>query len=371
MKNFVISILFLFCLSCTNHDDLNFKINKQINTKALGLENQLIEKFASLSLECIDKTYPYKPSIVLYSKQDLEEPKERHPIFYGCYDWHSAVHGHWAMVKLLNQNPDFKLRSQIVLKLKKHFTKSNFEKEARYFEKPTTDTFERPYGMGWFLRLVSELDKSKDPQFKQWRENAKPLEEIIVKKVNLYFDTFRYPNRVGTHGNSAFSMDHMWDYAEQVNDQKLKKNLHKFALEWFEQDKECPIHLEPSGGDFVSPCLAVGHLMAKVMSQEAFVKWFDQYFPSIKEKRNQDFFFPPITKDIKDPQAGHLVGLTFQKAWSFKTIVAKLPKSHKLRKPFSSSQQLHLQSGVSQMFDSGYGGTHWLASFAIYAYFDE
>ena len=357
----------ILTVSCANFSDLNKRLKSELKKNSVEVNVELLEKFAGLSLKCIDKTYPYKPGVVLYKKQDLIEPIQRHPIFYGCYDWHSAVHGHWALVKILNNYPEFPLRSKIVKKLGKHFTKYRFDKEAKFFKTKPGKTFERPYGYGWLLRLIEELDKSTDPQMKKWRANSKALEKVIAGKMMKYFETFKYPNRVGTHGNSAFAMSHAWDYALRVQDQKLLKAISNASDEWFAGDTSCPMHIEPSGGDFVSPCLAVAHLMAKIKSDSEFISWFDKYMPSLSDSRVQNFFFPPRTKDIKDPIAGHLVGLTFQRTWSMKSILKRLPQGHVYHDIFLSSRNLHLQSGVEQMFDTGYGGTHWLASFAIHA----
>lgn len=357
----------LFLVSCTNHSDINKKLKAQIKSSPEKLDLKLIEKFAALSYECIDKHYPYKPGVVLYKKSELMEPHKRHPIFYGCYDWHSAVHGHWALVKILNHFPELSFKDKVIEKLKKHFTESNFKKEAQFFKTESAKTFERPYGIAWFLRLIEELDKSNDPLMKTWRQNAIPLEQVLVKKMKKYFTTFSYPTRVGVHENSAFSMNHAWDYAEQVNNTVLKTAIKEAALKWFKNDKLCPVHIEPSGGDFISPCLATAHLMSKVLLKEEFNHWFKTYFPPLKIELNQSILFPPITKNIKDPVAGHLVGLIFQRAWSMEAISKKISDDHPYKKLFHLSRDLHLQRGKELMFDTGYGGTHWLASFAIYA----
>jgi len=332
----------------------------------LKLDQKLASRFAGLSLGCIDREYPNKPSNILDGDQTVLPPRKLSPAFFGCFDWHSAVHGHWALIRLLKTFPDLPEAQTIRRKLSAQLTVVKLEAELAYFKLDRNRTFERPYGWGWLLRLACELHNFDDPDAKLWAAALKPLADFLAGRITNYLGKLSVPVREGTHSNTAFALVHALDYARAVGDHKLSRAIERRTLDFFKDDRACPTAYEPSGEDFISPCLAEADLMRRVLSPAEFIKWLDDFLPAL----DSDQFAPLRTavevKDIKDPKIGHLIGLALQRAWCFEGIAIALPQTDLRRAVFTKLARLHRHEALRQMFESGYGGEHWLASFAIY-----
>ena len=334
--------------------------------KPFELDAGTAEKFVLLSLECVDREYPNKPADVLEKDDDVKPPRAMHPSFYGCFDWHSAVHGHWAMVKILKTFPAIAQSALIREKLTRHLGRENIAMEAEYFKRPAGALFERPYGWGWFLRLAAEIRGFDDPDAGIMAKNLEPLEEITVKNIFDYLFKLSVPVRAGTHNNTAFALVHVYDYAASVEDDKLLLLLEKRGEAYYLGDKQCPVHYEPSGEDFISPCLAEADFMRRILPPEKFQAWFDGFLPVSNTALWNAVVKPPEILDKKDPKIGHLIGLDFHRAWAMKGVAAVLDDGDPRKNLLLKSALLHESEGIRQMFESGYGGEHWLASFAIY-----
>ncbi len=334
--------------------------------KPFPLDAGTAEKFVLLSLECVDRQYPNKPGDVIEKDDDVKPPRAMHPSFHGCFDWHSAVHGHWAMVKILKTFPSIAGSALIREKLTRHLGRENIAMEAEYFKRPASALFERPYGWGWFLRLAAEIRGFDDPDAKILEKNLAPLEEIIVKNIFDYLFKLSVPVRAGTHNNTAFALVHTYDYAASVEDDKLLLLLKKKAEAYYLGDKQCPADYEPSGEDFISPCLAEADFMRRALPPGEFQEWFDGFLPVSSTALWRAVVRPPEILDKKDPKIGHLIGLDFHKAWAMNGIAAALDDKDPRKNLLLKSALLHENEGITQMFESGYGGEHWLASFAIY-----
>ncbi len=319
-----------------------------------------------LSLRCVDRPFPNKPSWVIGSKDDLVPPKARTPAFYGCFDWHSAVHGHWAMVRVLRRFPSGPDASALHDKLDAHLTQAHLQAELTFFRRKENRTFERPYGWGWLLRLAAELHDWGHPDGARWSKNLEPLAQFLAGRIADYLPRLSVPVRAGTHSNTAFAMVHALDYARTVGDTALEKLLVQRARTLYLQDRACPTDYEPSGEDFISPCLVEADLMRRVLPRTEFVRWLDDFLPALDGERFRPMLTPVEVKDPKDPKIGHLIGLALQRAWSMQGIAASLPQGDPRRDVFGRLARLHRHEALEQMFDSGYGGEHWLASFAIY-----
>lgn len=325
------------------------------------------EKLVLLSLDCVDRQYPNKPGHVLENDMDLATPKTLHPSFFGCFDWHSAVHGHWAMVKILKTFPANDQAFHIREKLNRHLGRESVASEAKYFERDASATFERPYGYGWFLRLCAEIHDFEDPDAQMWSKNLKVLEEIVVQRVFEYFFKLSVPVREGTHHNSAFALSHAYDYAESVENDKLLVFLEKRGRDYYEKDRSCPLDYEPSGEDFISPCLAEADFMRRILPGDEFASWFDDFMPLGNLPQWEAAVALPEVLDKKDPKIGHLIGLAFHRAWTMRGIAGALDKKDVRRNLLLRSAQWHESQGLSLMSGSGYGGEHWLASFAVFS----
>lgn len=318
-------------------------------------------KLAELPLHCISTEYPNKLGQVIGSKDDLGEPAQLHPAFYGCFDWHSAVHGHWSLVRLLNLYPDLDKSALAIDGLKTHLSKENIKGEIAYFGRPHSGTYERMYGWAWLLKLTTELKVSEDPEINQLLENIKPLASLIANKVKEFLPNLNYPIRVGTHTNTAFAMCMIYDYALAFNDVELQQVIADRAKDYYLDDKNCPIEWEPSGYDFLSPCLEEADLMRRILPAREFKNWLKDFLPEIMLHKFS--LSPGVVLDRTDGHLVHLDGLNFSRAWCLKGIVETLPElSHLI--PIA---EMHIRYSLPNLVGDSYEGGHWLASFALLA----
>lgn len=332
----------------------------------VGYAPERAETFVKLSLSCVDNPYPNKPGISLGSEKDLFLPSQNTPIFSGCYDWHSAVHGHWALVSYLRAYPQGPSAPAVKAVLKAHFTKANTEKEATFFLEDRNRSFERPYGYGWFFRLMEGLTLGDDPDFKAFKVILSPLQDVFKKRMVGYLEVLPYPVREGTHSNTAFALVHARDFSVATKDSVFTALIDKKGREYFLKDQSCPTAYEPGGEDFISPCLVEADLMSRVLSPGEFVPWFKKFLPEASTP--ESFFLPPRIPDLKDYRIGHLIGLSLQKASVLKGLSRVLSNSNPKRaKQFREAALVLEAEALGQIEKSGYGGAHWLASFAIYS----
>ena len=317
---------------------------------------------ATLPLECVEKEYPNKLGQTLGSGDDLAEPKTLHPAFYGCFDWHSAVHGHWSMVKLLKMHPDLKEADRIKQVLKINLSKENIAQEVAYFDGKHNKNYERTYGWGWLLKLAEEINTWEDPLARELEENLKPLSELISQKLVDYLPKLQYPVRVGTHTNTAFGLSFAWDYAETFDDEALMNAIQDRATYFYGTDAGCPLTWEPSGADFLSPCFEEVDLMRRILGKEEFLAWMDQFLPQLK---NSDFNVDvALVGDREDGQLVHLDGLNFSRAWVLFGLAKQYPEEYG---HLVSLAQEHVAYSFPNLMGDSYEGGHWLGSFAIYA----
>lgn len=330
------------------------------------LDEPRLESFAGLSLACVAKEYPNRPNLSLDSSEDLKSNRDLHPVFFGCYDWHSAVHAHWALVRMLKKTQQAPLRQKIAEALERSLQPDKIAIELKYFtEGSSAERFERPYGYGWLLRLAQELRSLEHPMAAGWVRALEPLEKRIRELYLKSFELFDFPVRTGLHENFAFSLAHAYDYAKSRKDGEFLAAVMKNALKYYKADKACPISYEPSGEDFLSPCLAEAEVMARVLEPGAFQSWLKGFLDS---KSLAKFLEPisPSPDSLKDPRTVHLVGLNFQKAWALRHIAQALPAKDPLRAKLTAAADAHRAKSTEFMFKSDYGGTHWLASFALF-----
>ncbi|MCB0478191.1 MAG: DUF2891 domain-containing protein [Crocinitomicaceae bacterium] len=337
---------------------------KRMNEMPISYEE--MEKLASLPLECVGKEYPNKLNQVLREASDLKSPKELHPIFYGCFDWHSACHGYWLLAKGMNAFPKSKLEKEVVALLNANLTADNVMKELEYFKPKLNQSFERTYGWAWLLKLHAELSNSKLNKKHKWTEKLQPLTDHIVKGYLEFLPKLVYPIRVGEHTNTAFGLTLAYEYATTVKDQELKEMIEKRAREFYLKDINCPISYEPSGFDFISPCLQEAHLMSKILTPTEFEKWMQQFMPFIFQ---EDFTLEPgKVLDRTDGKLVHLDGLNFSRAWGLYGIAKKVSKN---KEQIQKVADQHIEASKEYVVGSDYMGSHWLASFMVYAVFEQ
>ncbi|MGI6395454.1 MAG: DUF2891 domain-containing protein [bacterium] len=331
------------------------------------LNLDIAEKLAALSLSCILKPYPNKPGHIFTDEASEVTHTTKTPIFSGCFDWHSAVHMHWTLVRLIRLFPDLSQKQQIIELMNSQFTEEKVKAEFAFFSEKQNVVFERTYGWAWLLRLQSELALLGDENGKKWFEALSPLTKLIRNRSIEYFKKLPKPVRDGTHSNTAFSIDQMLNYATILKDREFEEILKEESLRFFSNDINCPTQYEPSGIDFISPCLSEAYLMSQILDQKEFYRWFDKFLKSPENNEFLSILNPPEVTDHSDYLIGHLVGLNFQRAWAFFGISNALSTDDHRKKLFKSTASNHLDEGLSGMDKTGYGGEHWLASFALYA----
>ena len=332
----------------------------------LELTTEMASKLASMPLKCINQEYPNKTAHVINSEKDaILTPKELHPSFFGCFDWHSSVHGHWMLVRLLRTVPDLENKDKIISILDESFSPVKIKEEASYFTKyQVAQNFERTYGWAWILKLDEELARWNHPKAKIWHQNLKPLTDEILRLWKAYLPKQTYPNRTGVHPNTAFALSFAIDWAREVGDKSFEEELSAKAKIFYLNNIKTPAYLEPDGSDFFSPSLEIAELMSRILPQKDFEKWLNQFY----EKRSlENIEQIPIISDVNDYQTVHLVGLSFSKAWAMKNIINTLPEKNAIRKRFEISREKFIENSLPIIFQGNYGGDHWLASFAVYA----
>ncbi len=324
------------------------------------------DRFAALALSCIHRAYPNKISHVLNSDEDARSPRELTPAFYGCFDWHSAVHGHWLLVRLARIDPDSPFQSAIRAALNESFTPENMAGELAYYSAPDRASFERPYGIAWYLQLVAELEESDDLQMREWRQALRPLEEQIVANTKDWLPKLAYPIRLGTHNQSAFAFGLMIDYARTVGDAELAQLITEKSLEFHRDDVDCPLAYEPSGEDFLSPCLMEADLMRRVLPPGEFDQWLQAFMPGLPRDGTGDWLAPGVVNDPSDGKLVHLDGVNLSRAWALEGIASALPANDPRRPSLQAAAEIHRKTGIAAVSDEHYAGSHWLASFATY-----
>ncbi len=336
--------------------------DQQLMTPAsVRLTLQEANRLAQLPLKCMQKEYPNKPGEILAGPEEVMGPQQMHPAFYGCFDWHSSVHGHWMLVYLLKQFPDLENGALIRQKLAENLSQANIAAEVAYFAKPHNKSFERTYGWAWLLKLAEELHTWDDPQGRQLSQNLQPLTDRIVELYLEFLPKLRYPIRVGEHTNTAFGLAFAWDYAQTTGQDSLRRLIEQRTREFYASDRQCPLSWEPSGYDFLSPCLEEANMMRRVLTQAEFKAWLDAFLPELSRK---DFALAPgIVSDRTDGKLVHLDGLNFSRAWCLYGIAHTIPEYAHLKQVAEE----HIRYSLPGMVDGGYEGEHWLASFAIYA----
>ena len=340
----------------------------QVELPKLGekLTDAQVSEFAKLAIKNIHIEYPNKPSNVMAGPESVQSPKEMHPAFYGCFDWHSSVHGHWMLIRLLKLYPDNDLNDTVREKLAENLTAEKIQAETEYFQLDHNKTFERMYGWAWLFRLVEELHTWDDEQGKQWRENLRPLEEHLVAKVESYLPKLTFPIRTGEHPDTGFALGQTLDYARTVGNKELEELIVKRARDYYSNDKNYPTMYEPSGQDFFSSCLNEADLMRRVLSAEEFSAWFDSYLPSLARGEGGNLLVPVEVSDVTDGKIVHLAGLDLSRGWCMDGIASALPENDRRRTLLEASAAEHAAMGYKYVFSGHYEGEHWLATFAVY-----
>lgn len=341
---------------------LESAFNYAMDAEAVKLNIETANKLAELPLACLNIEYPNKLNQTLGDEKDLRSPRSLHPAFYGCFDWHSSVHAHWSLVRLLKQFPGLEKASKIEEKLKTSLSEENITAELAYFQEEHNRDYERTYGWAWLLKLAQELYSWESELGVELSENIKPLADLIVERFTEFLPKLNYPIRVGEHTNTAFALSFAHDYAVATGNEEFKGLIESRARDFYLKDDSCPMNWEPSGFDFLSPCLQEIDVMRKVLPKAAFSLWMDDFMPELKDPGFQ--LQVGEVSDRKDGKLVHLDGLNFSRAWVFYGLANQYSKIYPhLRREADK----HVAYSFPNLTGDSYEGGHWLGSFALYA----
>lgn len=334
-------------------------------TPRAALDEATASRFAALALACVQKEYPNQISHIINSAADVKAPHELTPAFYGCYDWHSAVHGHWMLARLIRQYPNASFAAPALTALRTNITAAHVTGEVKYLQGTGREIFERPYGLAWLLQLAVELRESRSPQAQALSSTLRPLESAVAARLSAWLPKLVYPIRVGEHSQTAFSFGLMLDYAH-ASDPALANTVASKVRAFYLKDRDCPISYEPSGQDFLSPCLAEADVMRRVLPPKEFAGWLSSFLPRIPIRPTANWLPIGVVLDKTDGKLAHLDGLNLSRAWMLEGIASALPTTDPRRNALLAAADTHAKSGLAAVTGEHYAGGHWLGSFATY-----
>lgn len=363
LRLFTLGIMVIF-LSCESTRETKEENKDTTDTEQLTLNEETAQRIFALPIHCLTIEYPNKLGQVLGSDTDLKSPKALRPIFYGCFDWHSSVHGYWSIVRLLKQYPQLDNDGKVRRLLKDHITPENLEVELAFFQDGHNLSFERTYGWAWLFKLQQELQTWQDSDAQEWANVLQPLIDLLSERTQEYLSKLVYPIRTGQHDNTAFSLTLMYEYAESVGDMGLLNAIKTNAVRFFESDKNCDLLYEPSGYDFLSPCLEEAYLMSKILPKNDYKNWLVNFMPVLFEEE-VEVLQPAIVSDRSDGKLVHLDGLNYSRANCLYGIAQVLPELRTTLVPIANA---HIRFSLKNIADDDdYMGSHWLGSFALLA----
>ncbi len=335
---------------------------------AQGFEVAAAGRFATLALECVHQEYPNKISHVLTTDQDVAPPRELTPAFFGCFDWHSAVHGHWLLTRLARVYPDAEFARLARAAIGQSLTPDKIQGEVRYLAGDGRISFERPYGLAWLLQLAAELREWDDPEARTWSATLEPLERLAALRIREWLPKLTHPIRVGEHAQTAFAFGLILDWARVAGDRDMESLLQSRIESYYRSDRDCPLEYEPSGQDFLSPCLAEADLIRRVLDPRRFAAWLSGFLPGmpVSPPTSTEWLAPAVVTDPSDPKLAHLDGLNLSRAWMLDGIVSGLPAEDPRVGSLQRVARRHREAGLEAVTGEHYEGGHWLGSFATY-----
>jgi hypothetical protein len=330
------------------------------------LDASAAARFAELALKCLHEEYPNHLSHTLSSDADAKPPHALTPAFYGCYDWHSDVHGHWLLVRLVHLFPNADFAPAARAAVAQSLTPDHIAGEVAYLRHEDRASFERPYGLAWLLALAAELRAWNDAQAQEWAATLRPLETEAATRLENWAGKLYYPIRVGEHDQTAFSFGLVWDWSVVAKDAQMQSVLGYAARRFYAQDRNCPLNYEPSGEDFLSPCLGEADFMRRVLGPEDFARWLSGFLPDLPKNPRKPWLLPAVVIDRADPKLAHTDGLNLSRAWMLEGIARGLPPSDRRIVALRAAAQLHRAAALPNITGEHYVGGHWLGTFAVY-----
>ena len=337
-----------------------------LRAQATALDEAAAGRFARLALDCVHREYPNKIAHVMNGDADARPPRALTPAFYGCFDWHSSVHGHWLLARVARTFPAAPFAAQARAALGRSLTDANVSGEVAYLSAPGRVGFERPYGLAWLLQLAAELREWDDPEARRWSKTLAPLEGLCAEQLFAWIPKLAYPIREGEHPQTAFAFGLALDWARGAGDAEREALLRKRVVELYGKDRGCPIGYEPSGQDFLSPCIAEADLLRRVLPPKAFAGWLSGFLPGLPADGSATWLAPGVVTDRTDGKLVHLDGLNLSRAWMLRGIAAGLPKGDRRARALEATAAAHAAASLPSVTSEHYEGSHWLGTFAVY-----
>ena len=329
------------------------------------LEPALTSRLAQIALGHVDREYPNALVQMIAEPDDLGTPRGLHPVFFGSFDWHSCVHSHWLLARLLRLDGSLAEAPAIAAHFDQAITPEKIAGERAYLARPTSRGFERPYGWAWLLMLAAELRQHQGARSQAWDQALRPLAQDFVDRFLAYLPKADYPVRAGVHSNTAFALALAHDYASTCGDEPLRRLVEQKAQGWYGQDEGCQAW-EPSGDEFLSPALMEAELMRRVLDPPDFRTWFARFLPDISQRRPMSLFTPAKVSDRGDGKIAHLDGVNLSRAWCWRGVARGLGGAGPQAEVAMAAADLHLEASLAHL-SGDYMGEHWLASFALLA----
>jgi len=327
--------------------------------------------FAQLSLDCTNKPNPHYYYNVLRQPGDTQTPEDLWPAFYGCYDWHSAVHNHWALIKLLKTYPQIPEAAAIREKLNQSFTEDNINREFLYFQNNKEQyIFEFPYGQGWLLKVAEELQTWNDPDAQRWLENLAPLHKLCAAAAQVIWKDIDEVNLSGSHDAPSLNLSFALDYARAFGDEDLLKVVLKASKKFYGKMTKAPLRAEPFEYDFMSASLLVTDLMRKVYDQETYAKWLKNFAPGLTDATSVAKDLQIKKTDKHDGYESHWDGYHLNRIWCLNGMLQSLPAES-----LDATTKAIWVKSMNDMWDyaqesigkGNYDIDHWLSSFSVFA----
>ena len=323
-----------------------------------------LSPFVEMARLAIHREFPSVVITQLAGPEDLKLPREQTPAFYGSYDWHSAVHGHWALVRAARVHPDAPWAAAALEAVGVTLTAANLERELAFLER--RPGFERPYGLAWLLQLAAEVRALDHGPARDWRDALARLESLAAGRIADWADKLSYPVRSGEHSQSAFAFGLALDWARDTGLGAFARRLSHACVRLYSKDIAAPVGYEPSGHDFLSPALAEADLMRRVMSRGDYANWLYNFLPDTRDDALPRWLTPLAAVDRADGKFAHLDGLNLSRAWMLEGIVSALPEGHECYSVLERAAARHAEAGLAGSLGEDWMGTHWLGSFAVY-----
>jgi hypothetical protein len=342
----------------------------------LGRLRPELDGYARLALDNIGREFPSYVTVLLTGPGEFPaRPRDRTPVFYGSFDWHSCVEMHWVLVRLLKVAGDAVPAAEIRAALDRQFAPGGLRAEAGFMR--AKGGFERPYGWGWALALAHELATwPGDQDAPRWAAAMEPLSEALTENLLGWLPKATYPVRTGLHANSSFGLSLALPRARAqagtdarartgAEQPSLRAAIEDAARRWYLADADYPAAWEPSGHDFLSPALAEAELMARLLPADEFAPWLTAFLPGLAAGEPASLFAPAVVSDSSDGQIAHLHGLNLSRAWCFRRLAETLPPGDPRVPSCTGAAWRHAEASLSHVTADDYMVTHWLAAYAV------